>query len=266
MKKERGYFANLNSGMLVATFFALWLAVYFENTVENTLGYILILSFGILHGANDIKLLQVTNKKEGKKLKYGYILLYYVAFVLLVAGLFYFIPAISLAFFIVFSAYHFGEQHWVTHFHKERWKDITFYTSYGLVILFLMFAAHASEVSSIIFRITGFEVQDDFYFKGLLGSGIPFVVLYIYNIKQNTANTFIEAFYILVFFIVFNTASLLWSFAIYFIIWHSIPSLKDQINYLYGDFNKEYFIKYLMSSIIYWGISVIALILLFLFI
>ena len=263
MKKEGGYFSNLNSAMLVATFFALWLAVYFEYAVEDTLAYILILSFGILHGANDIKLIQVTSLKENKKPKYIRILLYYAVFVLVVAGLFYFIPGISLLLFILFSAYHFGEQHWVDRLNTGVWEQSVFYTCYGLMIFFLLFMAHAEEVNTIIQKISGVQIFEEFYAIGFTVSVTIIVLLYAKIVRQISGETMLEIFYLLVFFIVFNTASLLWAFAIYFIIWHSIPSLSDQIRFLYGDFTKSNFLKYLRSSLIYWGIAVISLVVLF---
>lgn len=266
MKNEGGYFAKLNSGMLVATFFSLWLAVYFEYAVEDTLAYILILSFGILHGANDIKLIQSTGKAEGKKYSYVRILLYYVVFVLTVAALFFFIPAIALAFFILFSAYHFGEQHWITKLNRMDWQASIFCTAYGMIVLFLLFSAHSEEVSTIIFNISAMRLPEDTYLVGLGVSAFVFVLLYIKLVKQYNTTLVLELFYLLVFFIVFNTASLLWAFAIYFIIWHSIPSLSDQIRYMYGQFTKEHFIKYLRSSALYWAVSVIALISLFVFV
>ena len=266
MKNREGYFANLNSGMLVATFFSLWLAVYFENNVENTLAYVLILSFGILHGANDIKLLQLSGKAEGKNYNYLRILIYYVVFVLAVAGLFYVLPELALLFFIVFSAYHFGEQHWADKFKAPSWEQILFYTAYGMLVLFLLFSAHIEEVTSIIQLITGTKLLPELYTMVLGVSGSIFVLLILKNIKQLRSQLFLELFYLLVFFIIFNTASLLWGFAIYFIIWHSIPSLSDQIVYLYGDFNKSNFLKYLKSSLIYWGVSVLSLIILFVFV
>ncbi len=266
MKNEGGNFTNLNSGMLVATFFSLWLAVYFEYAVEDTLAYILILSFGILHGANDIKLLQRTGKAEGKKYGYFRILIYYVVFVLTVAALFFYIPAIALALFILFSAYHFGEQHWINSLGIINWQAAVFCTAYGFIVLFLLFTAHAEEVSAIIFNIASIKLTGDTYLMALGASAFIFVLLYIKLIKQYNSNLILELFYLLVFFIVFNTASLLWAFAIYFIIWHSIPSLSDQIRYMYGPFNKEHFLKYLRSSAIYWAISVIALIGLFVFV
>ena len=266
MKSEKENIGKLNSVMLVATFFSLWLAVYFENNVEDALAYILILSFGILHGANDIKLLQATSHPEKKSPGFLKILFYYVGFVLVVAGLFYLIPAVALFLFIVFSAYHFGEQHWSDRFSGRIWEEFVFYTSYGLVVLFLLFAAHIDEVNAIVFKICGLSLPLEYYPIILAVSSFVFVLLYIYKIRQYDSSTVREVFYLLVFYIVFNTASLLWGFAIYFIIWHSIPSLADQIHYLYGDFTKKNFLNYLRSSGIYWAISVVALVVIFVFI
>ncbi|MGB5359723.1 MAG: Brp/Blh family beta-carotene 15,15'-dioxygenase, partial [Eudoraea sp.] len=151
MHKKEVDFTKLQAVMLVATFFSLWLAVYFENAVENLLAYVLILSFGILHGANDIKLLQVEAKKKSKRYDFLRILAYYIFFVLGVAALFSILPAIALGLFILFSAYHFGEQHWISKINGSSRYSLFLFTAYGLVILFLLFAAHSMEVSDIIF-------------------------------------------------------------------------------------------------------------------
>lgn len=259
-------FTKLQGATLIATFFSLWLAVYFEHAVENLFAYILILTFGMLHGANDIKLLQVGAKKKSKPYDFFRILAYYVFFILCVAGLFYILPSIALVLFILFSAYHFGEQHWISKVSGNILFRIFFYTAYGLVILFLLFAAHHTEVSDIIFDIIGIYINN-LYYPLMLGiSGFIFVLLYLMKYKQSKINIFLELFYLLVFFIIFNTASLLWAFAIFFILWHAIPSLADQITYLYGDLSRKHFMKYVKSSLIYWLASVITLVILFFFI
>jgi hypothetical protein len=43
-------------------------------------------------------------------------------------------------------------------------------------------------------------------------------------------------FYLLLFTILFKSSSLIWGFAIYFVIWH-IPSIIDQIKFLNGSFS-----------------------------
>ncbi len=266
MDEKGGYFGRLNSVMLVATFFSLWLAVYLENRVEDTLAYVMILSFGILHGANDIKLIQATAENEDKSPVYLRILIYYVVFVVGIAGLFYLMPLVSLSLFILFSAYHFGEQHWALKIEGRTWPEVLFFTFYGFFVLFLLFTAHGEEVSSIIYNISGIQFDQQVYPYGLMLSGIFIVLLYAKIIKQIDSEIILQLFYISVFFIVFNTASLLWAFAIYFIIWHSVPSLSDQIMYLYGTFNRSNFLKYLKSSAVYWGIAVLSLVLLFYFV
>jgi Brp/Blh family beta-carotene 15,15'-monooxygenase len=52
---------------------------------------------------------------------------------------------------------------------------------------------------------------------------------------------------------------LIWGFAIYFIIWHSIPSIINQINYLNGEVSWNNFRKYIRSAFLYWVISLIGI-------
>jgi Brp/Blh family beta-carotene 15,15'-monooxygenase len=59
------------------------------------------------------------------------------------------------------------------------------------------------------------------------------------------------------------SSSLIWGFTIYFIFWHSIPSLNDQIKFLYGDATISNFKKYLKTAFIYWLVSLIGIIVLY---
>jgi Brp/Blh family beta-carotene 15,15'-monooxygenase len=61
-----------------------------------------------------------------------------------------------------------------------------------------------------------------------------------------------EVFYLIILYLLFQTASLLWGFAIYFILWHSIPSIYNQIIFLNGEVSKASVKKYLLNSLIYW--------------
>ena len=263
MKNDIAKFSDLDSWMLVATFFTLWLAVFFESSIEDFLAYLFIFSFGILHGANDIRLLQKSQKRESQKKGCWAILSYYTVFVIVVALLFYLIPLLALVLFIVFSGYHFGEQHWAPKFEGVlRWSKF-FYATYGLFILLLLFYAHSTEVSEIILQITEYGLHPSVYAWAALITGMFFVVQYLIYFRQAKTSWFLELFYLCVFFVVFKTASLLWAFAIYFIIWHSIPSLADQIKFLYGDTSLRNFFKYVKSAAIYWMISIVGLVGLF---
>jgi Brp/Blh family beta-carotene 15,15'-monooxygenase len=101
---------DYKSFTIVATFLSLWISIFFSVEIERFLAFILILSFGILHGANDLKLVE-RKYVNIHKIFFVKILTTYIGFILIAGGLFYFLPSITLLLFILFSAYHFGEEH-----------------------------------------------------------------------------------------------------------------------------------------------------------
>lgn len=261
MKNTTTKYIDLESFAIVATFFSLWLSVVFESVIENFLAFALILTFGILHGSNDIKLLEKTKKKTNTKRELLKASFYYVLFIIGSALLFYFLPTFALVLFIVFSGYHFGEQHWISKIVKPSWINFTFIVGYGMFILFLVFYAHAAEVTEVIDKICAYHIPVSFYATGAVVLGIftCFVGTLVYLKKSIVFNPIKQLFFILVFFIVFNTASLMWSFAIYFVFWHSLPSMLDQTRYLYGRVSAKTIKKYVVSSFPYWLVSVLGM-------
>jgi len=261
LKKNKIQIFDLESLAIVATFFSLWLAVSFQNDTEDFLAFALILTFGILHGSNDIKLLEKsdTNIKTKKGLVKA--IVYYTLFIMGSALLFFFLPSLALVLFILFSGYHFGEQHWVSKIQSSSVVNFMFLALYGIFILFLVFSAHAVAVTKVIEQITGYGLPIPFYTYGAVVLGILTCVLGIFSyLKENIRfNALKQVFFILVFFIVFNTASLMWAFAIYFIFWHSLPSMIDQIKYLYGSVSAGTIKKYAVSSFPYWLVSVLGM-------
>ena len=100
MKKKAVVFSNLKNFSIVSTFFALWISTYFNVSSEDLLGYFLILSIGLLHGSNDLKIIiQTSNKLKG----FGFfkLLSCYIFIVALVGISFYFRPALALFIFIL---------------------------------------------------------------------------------------------------------------------------------------------------------------------
>lgn len=251
---------NIQNFNIVSTFLCLWLAVYLPFDVEQYLACFFILSVGLLHGANDLKIIK--NVYRGKDLSFRKTLILYVGIVLLGTLMFYFIPAITLLLFILISGYHFGEQH----FHDintNKWflKKILFF-GHGCAVIFLLLFTNSEESITIIFQISRVLIIQELLCYGLGISLIIFALSFIF-LRKSISNHIRELFYILVFFIVFKTASLIWAFAIYFVFWHSLPSLIDQIKYLSKDVNKTSVFSYVKSSFIYWMVSVVGLFLFF---
>ena len=251
----------MRNWILVLTFFCLWISTKFNPATQQFLAYAIILTVGVLHGANDIVLLKYLSVNKGVKYSPLRALSYYISVILLVLVLFYFYPPLALLSFIVISSYHFGEQHFGNQLTKKNGFQHVLYFLYGNVILFILFMFNVNKVSSIILEITGFTISHAFITWVLFTSIIGFLLVLLVLKWKDSLNTnlFIELFYLMVLFLVFRTADLLWGFAIYFVFWHSVPSLADQIHLLNGNTNTSGLVRYLKSSWLYWAISITGL-------
>lgn len=246
---------------IVITIFLLWVSTFIQQDLENLMAYVFIFSFGILHGSNDISLLEIRDKSRASSPFYFKILAIYLLFIGLTALLFYLIPTLGLLAFVILSAYHFGEEHWRGKLDHESRSARVFYLLYGLLVLFLLFQAHRLEVIELIASITGVELWDRLLLwmpLAVFGLVLLYGIFFLPADRKTLFNAN-DLLYLIVFFVVFNATSLLWAFAIYFIIWHSLPSLIAQISYLYGDISKLNMLRYLRSSLGYWIISLVGI-------
>jgi Brp/Blh family beta-carotene 15,15'-monooxygenase len=133
---------------IVISFFGLWLDSFFSNQIQIILGFTLIFSFGILHGSNDLLLIENKKTKKNTFIFFKKLTLY-VLIIFLSAILFYFMPLFALLLFIIVSAFHFGEQQWkelISFYPNWICNSISF--AYGLFILLLLFIFHTSEVEN----------------------------------------------------------------------------------------------------------------------
>ncbi len=150
-----------NKVLLVLSFFGMWISHFISEDNLVILAYFLILSFGIIHGTNDLELIQKNNninKKGFSKKKFGFLISYIIS-ILFFSICFYFYPSIGFIIFIFLSAYHFGEQHLnFKVYNSLKWTLLAFRFFYGLLILSLLLFFHKEEVSKIILNITNFEV------------------------------------------------------------------------------------------------------------
>lgn len=252
---------------IVASFLGLWIDSFFNHRSQIFVGFLIIFTFGILHGANDLLLIDklIYKKKTNSSLK---TLLSYISVVLIGSLLFYIIPWVTLSAFVIVSGYHFGEQQWES-LNKNSFKFLVkiFQLVYGLFILFLLFNFHSDEVQKIVFAITGVNFPSFFIPLFLKIFGVIFIVfgLYFLSIQGIAIRTFItEIFYLVVFTVIFKSSSLIWGFALYFVLWHSLPSIIDQIKFVYGYFSLTNFISYFKSAFIYWIASLLGISILYL--
>ena len=221
----------------------------------NLLGFLGILSFGIVHGANDLILL----KKSKNNLSFKSLFITYLTMVILSGCFFYLIPTFAIIFFILFSSYHFGEQQWTMLYKSNSKKIKFFYFFYGLLLFTTLFTLNHNYVSEIIFDITGFLINKELLIFLVSFSAIGTTISLIMNFHELKIQLTHQVFFVIILAALFFSSSLIWSFAVYFVIWHSIPSIIEQSKFIYGASTKNTFIKYLKDASIYWVISIIGL-------
>lgn len=249
---------------IVLSFFGLWLDSFISNNAQVIVGFALILTFGILHGANDLLLIRnIGSEKE--KLSLLKLLVNYIIVVGFGALLFWIVPWFALLLFIIVSGYHFGEQQFQNLEKSILFKLFEF--TYGLFILFLLFTFNVKEVQEVIQNITFIKIPESYFSVGLAITSLILLLQGFYfsqKIIEFKSKWILETFYLLVFAIIFKVSSLIWGFAIYFILWHSIPSIINQVIYLKGEFNRHNFIVYIKTAFVYWLVSLIGIAVLYL--
>ena len=244
-----------------STISCLILSFFISQFVQNLIVFSGILSFGIIHGANDLLLLKKnlnTNKDSIISL-----LIPYLIMVFSFGIFFYLIPSLALIFFVLFSSYHFGEQQWTMFSEKKQNNLGFFYFTYGLFLFSFLFWSNNSFVSDIIYDITAINIDAVIYDYLLYISTLGLIFLGIINFKSLSDQLIVQSFLLVLLSVIFYNSNLLLAFGIYFVFWHSIPSIIEQSDYIYGYSNLKSFINYLKSALIYWIISLFGLLVLY---
>ncbi|MCZ8145811.1 Brp/Blh family beta-carotene 15,15'-dioxygenase [Flavobacterium sp.] len=244
---------------ILLTFFMLWLANFISVENQQLIGFVGIALLGIVHGANDLTIGQQL-KESGSKSWEVTLLLKYITIVLIGMVVFTLLPSYGLLLFILISGYHFGNQHWTLEipFLQNR-LGMLFQGSYGLLVLGILFCFHEKEVQAIVQTITRktyatLWIQEITLFLGLS-------VLVLGSLLAQKSSAFRarigrNLFYLMVFTLIFYHAGLIWGFSMYFVLWHSVPSIQEQIRFLYGTENRRSWGHYFKSSALYWCLAV----------
>jgi beta-carotene 15,15'-dioxygenase len=226
--------------------------------IQQVISFVLILTAGVIHGANDLYLLQ-----DPKLTLFNYShlksLILYLFFVLAVFGGFYFFPILALISFVLLSAYHFGEQHWSYCFHKTTAKVRSFYFSYGALLFMLLFYFNIDEVNSVINDLSGYSIAPHYYLYGLVISFLLLFVTAILTLNKIRSEAFYQLVVLTLLGAVFYYCTLIVAFAVYFVFWHSIPSIKEQSQFLFGDANNNHLLVYIKKALLYWLLSMLIL-------
>ena len=234
---------------------------------QDILGFILILSIGVIHGANDLLIIKKYTRKSSLKSQISYFL-YYLGLVFLGFVFFYLFPSIALLSFVLVSIYHFGEQHWEVKTSNANFinvKRIYPIILHGLIFFIIVFMNNINIVNDVLLDFNTISLNYIYLriFLIVLFLIYMFLLLSSKSMKAYFADELV--FFILLFILTLNS-SLIFGFSIYFIFFHSVLSIKDQVKYIYGDDNLEYIKKYLISALPYFILAILFLIGFYLFI
>lgn len=233
------------------------LGAVLPDTFLTFLAAINVLTIGIIHGANDLYIVSKIRKTTTKH-HFGYLFVIYVLFVFVMVFALYRFPKWSLLLFVVISSFHFGEQQWYQKTIAKSARVHFFYAAFGFMLFALLFFTHKSQTANIIFEITQEQSPAYFFNRFLMFASGIFTVFLIINYKQIKPQLFIQAIGFLSLLLLFSQTSLLWSFSVYFVLWHSLPSLKEQATVLHL-YDSTPIRSYVKSAIPYWLLSLIGL-------
>lgn len=194
---------------------------------------------GIPHGALDHIVASANTLKLGKRFHFGKFLLKYLIAILLYAICWIYVPAWSLLFFLIISAWHFGEtdipnfnDQWLWNINRMLW---------GSFVLLLILLTHQEETTTILMRITSDSVGVKTIWTLLCKNqitvlttiGLPVFLLSTLNALKHKEKFSFTCFANLTIILLISIyLPLLPAFAIYFGGWHAIRSFELIFHFL----------------------------------
>jgi beta-carotene 15,15'-dioxygenase len=203
-----------------------------------------IILLGVPHGAADLLVATQTSEVEKKSFSTIKFFINYLGRLILFAAVLWFFPLAGNLLFIFFAAYHFGE----TDLHQFKTNTIAgklFVLSYGLVILGVILLNHFEEVAPMYKLFNAGNEHNGFInwissyrytilsCCGVLFFASTFFYFFTQPDSKQTHGLFLVQFAVILF-ILYNLPMVL-GFTFYFIVWHSVLSLRNIVTYLRKD-------------------------------
>ena len=246
--------------MIFFTFLLFWVSIQFGQIIEDSIAYVIVLSIGIIHGSNDFTILKKQKKNTIDLIKSTS---FYLFLILLCIACYLINSFVAILFFVILSSYHFGEQHLENKFTGSKYVKSIIYVVYGMLIFSLIFIENFKDVEVIMRNLTGEIIPNSWIETMLVSSSLLLIILIAYQFTRKIKpkiQIVRELFYVLLLYLVFKSSSLILGFAIYFVLWHSIPSILDQTKFLSGGYTFKTILEYLKTAFVYWLISITGLV------
>lgn len=203
-----------------------------------------IVVLGIPHGAADLLVATQNSASQKKTFSPVWFFINYLGRLILFSAIFWFFPLTGNLLFIIFAAYHFGETDLYC-FKTNTFSGKFFVISYGLVVLGVILLNHFEEVKPLFMQFNaGIKYESFINLIGLyrytILSGIAVLFFassfFYFSVNSNTEQQqghFLVQLAVMLF-ILYHLPMIL-GFTFYFILWHSVLSLRNIITYLRKD-------------------------------
>jgi Brp/Blh family beta-carotene 15,15'-monooxygenase len=231
-----------NLGKILGLVIALFYFLFFQGneTYEYVFFVLVLVTVGIPHGAVD-HLLVSPHLTKSKLISF---LLKYIGIIAIYLIAWFFLPQISLIAFLIMSAYHFGQSHFIQS-EIQKLKKTTYMLVGGFYLSIILWSdfSYTQKLLSSLINIENLESY---------GPGLIFFTFILSNILTAYNQPSRASFHILesvVLGFVLYHLPLLLGFIIYFGFWHALPSMNEEYRSLkkfLGENKRLNFLKKLM--------------------
>ena len=197
----------------------------------------LIVLVGIPHGATDYLIFQYLSRPLwGSR----HLFRFYLNYILLMAGyalLWWLLPGPALALFLLLSMYHFGQSNWNYVTYRNKALQYGAYLLWGAFVLLTPILWHYEAAQVIIQQLIGAPAPvisqplAQALCIGLLACNLWLTIYLLIQQRVNFRQFVEELANYVVLSVLFVNTPLLLGFAIYFVCWHSMSSVMDQIRF-----------------------------------
>jgi len=209
----------------------------FMQQGQLVIAVVLILLIGIPHGATDYLIFQhLSRPLWGSK----QMARFYLTYLSLMAGyalLWYLAPVMALALFLLISIYHFGQSNWNYARFPSRRSAAVAYLLWGSFVLLTPIVWQLNQAAPIIESIVGVEIPlppkpwREAFCIALFAANLWLTVYYYLQQRIGHRAFLNELLNFFVLALLFVNAPLLLAFTLYFVGWHSLSSMMDQIRF-----------------------------------
>lgn len=234
--------------------------------LEVLIAGVLILLVGIPHGATDHLIFRNLARPFLGTRRMIYFYIYYLLLIGVYAALWWFLPILSFAIFLLISAYHFGQSNWNYVQFASNFKANICYLLWGAYVIAAPVILHYDSSAPIIKDIVGADpvsIAPEMRYGivgGLLAVNTLMTLALHWQEKINVKQLKDEIISLLVLSLVFFFTPVLMGFAIYFVFWHSLGSVMDQIKFFQSRKQVYGVVEYIKDTVPFTMLALVGLV------